>query len=97
MSERRPSRISSPEDVARKLLPLRRAEKLEDFFLYWIPVGANPISTVQRIWLNAFFDRLSDYLTQKASLRAEVFLQYKTVYPNLMTLSWITRWILCPL
>jgi len=39
---------------------------------------------VQRIWLNAFFDRLSDYLTQKASLRAEVFLQYKTVYPNLM-------------
>lgn len=79
-----PSRLSPVEDTAVRLRPLRRAERLQEYFLYWIPVTSNPAPMDQRVWLNAFLDRLSDYLVQKCGLRSEVFLQFKTVYPDLL-------------
>src|SRR3984885_11147852 len=78
------SRLSPLEETAQRLLPLRRAESLTDYFLYWIPVSARRVPLTQRVWLNAFLDRLSDYLVQKCEMRSEVFLQYKTVFPDLL-------------
>ncbi len=73
-------RLSSPAD----LKPLRRAEQLEDLFLYWVPVTSYPIPEGERAWLNELLDRLSSYLVEQHKLRAEVFLEYKTVYPDLL-------------
>ena len=84
MSTERPDRLSPVEEIPLKLLPLRRAERLDEYFLYWIPVSSNPVPLQQRIWLNTFLDRVSDHLTQKCGFRSEVFLQFKTVYPDLL-------------
>ena len=77
------TRISPLEEVSLRLRPLRRAESLIDYFLYWIPVNSNPIPLEQRVWLNTFLDRVSECL-KKSGLRSEVFLQYKTMYPTLL-------------
>ena len=84
MVDRRVGRLSAIEDPELKLRPLRKATELPGYFVYWIPVGANPARQSQRVWLNAFLDRLSDYLTSAHKLRVEVFLQFKTIYPRLM-------------
>lgn len=78
------NRLSSPRELVLLRRPLRRAETLEKFFLYWIPVDATPPPQAQSFWLQAFFDRLIAFLTKEGKLRTEVFLQYKTVYPNLL-------------
>lgn len=78
------SRLTPVEETAVRLLPLRRAEVLEEYFLYWIPVSSVPAPLDQRVWLKTFLDRVSDYLVKEKGLRSEVFLQYKTVYPDLL-------------
>lgn len=78
------SRISTREDAVERLRPLRRAERLDDYFLYWIPVRGYPLPLEQRIWLNSFLNQLSAYLVKKCEMRSEVFLQYKTVFPDLL-------------
>ncbi len=83
MSEQRRTRVSSIEEIPVKLRPLRRAESLTDYYLYWIPVRTNPVPQQQRLWINTFLDGVSDYL-KSTGLRSEVFLQYKTVYPDLL-------------
>ena len=84
MSNESRSRISPRNELAEKLRPLRRAERLEDYFLYWIPVRCTPLPIEQRLWLDTFLDRLSGYLIQSCAMCSEVFIQYKTVYPDLL-------------
>lgn len=74
----------TPLDRRRFLLPLKRADQLTRCALYWIPVNSFPIPSAQRAWLNMFLDRLSHLLQESHQLRAEVFLQYKTVFPTLL-------------
>ncbi|MGO9086263.1 MAG: hypothetical protein ACLP6G_13090 [Terriglobales bacterium] len=74
----------TPLDRGPELLPLKRAEQLTRCALYWIPVNAFPIPSAQRQWLDSFLDRLSEMMRKKHALRAELFLQYKTVYPALL-------------
>jgi hypothetical protein len=65
------------------LRPWRRAHQLTRCFLYWIPVSSFPIPGSQRSWLMEFLTRWTQ-LMKDLGLRPEVFLQYKTVYPDLM-------------
>jgi hypothetical protein len=78
-----PSRLT-PLDRGPALLPLKRAEQLTRCALYWVPVSSFPIPSAQRAWLNSFLDRLSQTMLDAHKLRAEVFLQYKTIYPELL-------------
>jgi hypothetical protein len=84
--EQQRTRLSQLEEIALRLRPFRRATSLADYFLYWLPVKAKPLPVQQRIWLDSFLSRLSAHLTAKRGLRAEVFLEYKTIYPDLMDL-----------
>src|SRR5579863_2809475 len=73
----------TPADRAKDLLPWRRASELTRCYLYWLPVRGFPMPAAQRDWLLQFFERWSA-LMKAQGLRAELFLQYKIVYPNLM-------------
>jgi hypothetical protein len=77
-----PSRLT-PLDRGPELLPLVRARQLTLCLLYWIPVSGLPVPHRERRWLNALLDRLSLLLAKKHGLRPEVFLQYKTLVPDL--------------
>jgi hypothetical protein len=83
MTAKRDQRLTPAEDGA-ELLPWRRAHVLTRCFLYWAPVDTFPVPTRQKEWLGAFFDRFTQLLDQKSHIRAEVFLQVKTVYPDLL-------------
>jgi hypothetical protein len=74
----------TPLDRGALLIPLKRAEQLTRCALYWVPVSSFPIPSAQRGWLTLFLDRLSRLMVEKRALRAEVFLQCKTVYPTLL-------------
>jgi hypothetical protein len=76
------SRLTPLESDA-DLLPLVRAREFTRCLLYWIPASPVPIPSVQRLWLNSFLDRLSLLMTKSHGLRSEVFLQYKTLIPDL--------------
>lgn len=73
----------TPIDRTADLLPWRRAHELTRCFLYWLPVSTFPISTRQRTWLMEFLSRWIGLMKERG-LRPELFLQYKTVYPDLM-------------
>lgn len=79
-SSRPRRRLSEAVDL---LKPLRRAQQLQDFFLYWMPVSSYPMPQLELDWLNQFLRRLSKHFEQQG-MRAEVFLEYKSVYPNLL-------------
>jgi hypothetical protein len=51
----------------------------------------------QRQWLLLFFDRLASLMTKDFGLRAEVFLQYKALHPNVVNLFLSTAQELCPI
>jgi hypothetical protein len=74
----------TPIDRSRDLLPWRRANQLTRCCLYWLPIGAFPIPANQRSWLMEFLDRWSALMKDPFGLRPEVFLQFKTIYPDLM-------------
>ena len=78
----RPSRLQSV-DVDQELTPWKRAHELTRCALYWAPVTGFPAPAGQKQWFLAFLDRFLGTAKQKLSLRAEVFLQYKVVYPDL--------------
>lgn len=65
------------------LLPLHRATALEDISLYWIPVHRFPVPLPQRNWLLEFIRRC-DVAFAKNKLRPETFLQFKSLYPDLL-------------
>jgi hypothetical protein len=77
------ARLSSIQETALALQPLRRAERLEECYLYWLSVASFPMSMGQRHWVNTFLDHVSDYLTATVGLRSEVFLQFNTIHPDL--------------
>ncbi len=83
MNNENQSRLT-PLDRSRDLLPLKRADQLTRCALYWIPVSAFPVPSGQRAWLDVFLDRVSDLMQKAHQLRAELFLQYKIVYPALL-------------
>jgi len=66
------------------LLPWRRADQLTSCALYWLPMAAPPAPEGQRKWQIEFYDRLTAALAESRGLRAESFLQMKTLEPNLM-------------
>jgi len=74
----------SLSDHSTELWPLRRAEQLTRCSLYWIPVSAFPIPSAQKEWLTVFIDRFSEWTQSDRGLRAESFLQMKTVHPALL-------------
>lgn len=83
MTPKREQRLTPIED-SKEFLPWRRAQALTRCFLYWAPVDSFPVPTGQKDWLSIFFDRLTALLGEKLGMRAEVFLQVKTVYPDLL-------------
>ncbi len=72
----------SPIDRSRELLPWRRADELKRCFLYWIPVQTFPMPGAQKQWLTLFLERLSALLEKDKGLRAEQFLQFKSLLSN---------------
>lgn len=74
----------TPIDRDPDLYPWRRAHGLTWCFLYWIPVTSFPVPMSQRQWLLIFLDRVSSLLGTQYDLRPEIFLQYKSLYPDLM-------------
>lgn len=74
----------TPADRSAELHPWRRAEELTRCFLYWLPVSGFPIQEEQRDWLMQFLDRWTNLMKAQFGLRPEVFLQYKTIHPDLM-------------
>ena len=74
----------TPLDRSAELLPWRRARELTRCSLYWMPVASYPVRGAQRAWLLTFLTRLTARLKSEDGLRPEQFLQYKTVYPELM-------------
>ena len=75
----------TPADRSAELLPWRLAQELTRCSLYWLPVSGFPIQEGQRNWLLQFLDRWTELMKGQFGLRAEVFLQYKTIHPDLMT------------
>jgi hypothetical protein len=73
----------TPADRSKELLPWRVAPDLSRCKLYWLPVRSFPVPGAQRDWLLGFLDRWAAALKTKHGLRAELFLQYKTVHPEL--------------
>ena len=76
------TRWASDERAADRFPPLwpwHRAESLTRCFLYWLPVRGFPVPANQRQWMMLFFDRLAALLSGRFGLRAEVFLQFKTL------------------
>src|SRR5438552_3343653 len=84
-AETRPMRSRlTPTNRSKDLYPWQRAEELTRCFLYWLPVSGFPMQAAQRDWLMQLLDRWTDLMKLQFGLRAEVFLQYKTIHPNLM-------------
>jgi hypothetical protein len=82
---KRSSRLT-PLESKRDLRPWVRAPGLTHLFLYWMPVSGFPVPDFQRLWLLEFLNRFSDLLSKKHELRAEVFLKFKLIYPDLLDL-----------
>lgn len=74
-------RLSDP--TTSSLLPLRRAETIDDISFYWLPVYQFPIPPAQVRWILEFH-RLLDFELTKDGLHPETFLQFKTLYPELL-------------
>jgi hypothetical protein len=71
------------EERRHRLRPLRKAEQLTRCHLYWLPVDF-PAKPQQRQWLLAFFEAFSQMAHQELGLQPQLFLQMKTVYPDLL-------------
>lgn len=76
------SRLSE-SDKGRELLPWQKAHQYTRCSLYWVGVKSTPFPLTQRRWLLTFLDRLASGLAADANLRAEIFLQLKTIHPHL--------------
>src|SRR6266849_1739359 len=66
------------------LAPFVRATTITDVSIYWMPVSRFPMAASQREWLLEFHRRLALHLLAKSKLREECFLQFKSLYPNLL-------------
>lgn len=84
-AEKEPRTRLKPLDRSQDLLPFVRAKALEDISLYWIPVDSYPMPDIQRQWLLEFLQRLNELLATRDKLREECFLQFKSLYPDLLS------------
>lgn len=80
-SVRKQSRLSE----TRGLAPWVAAESLSLMHLYWLPVSGFPMTHDEKRWYSEFLLRFAALLQERASLRAELFLQYKTVEGDLLS------------
>lgn len=76
------SRLESLEE--KTFEPFVRALAIHDTSIYWLPVSQYPIVQFQREWLLEFHRRLGAHLRKTAGLREESFLQFKSLYPDLL-------------
>jgi hypothetical protein len=68
----------------RALDPFVRATVVDDISIYWLPVDRFPMLPGTREWLQHFHQRLALFLKESAGLREECFLQFKSLYPDLL-------------
>lgn len=85
------SGVSSPQVRSRleeipslSIEPFARATGITDASVYWIPVWGFPILPRQSEWLREFHRRLATHLADNGALRQECFLQFKSLYPDLI-------------
>ncbi len=71
----RTRRIFAEDDY----LPWVRAQQLTDCSLFWLPVQSFPVSHDEKLWLSEFLARFSQRMRADHDLRAEIFLQYKSL------------------
>lgn len=79
---RGPSRLSETGPVT--IAPFTRAQSITDASIYWIPVWDFPVLPFQRTWLREFHRRLAAQLRKAYGTRQECFLQFKSLYPDLL-------------
>jgi hypothetical protein len=80
-----PQKTSRLEPIEPKTIePFVRAHAITDLSLYWLPVSEFPMIPPQREWLREFHARLAARLKKTNGLREEVFLQFKSLYPDLL-------------
>lgn len=70
-------------DNSARFRPFQRAWQLDDCELYWMPVAGFPVPFRQRQWLMRFHELLAARLFKKHAITPELFLQMKTIHPNL--------------
>lgn len=64
--------------------PWKRAEeRLNDCFLFWMPVSDFLVRDDEKRWITEFLARLSARLEEAHGLRCEIFFQYKQITPEL--------------
>lgn len=78
----RKSRLGTHDDSS-PFLPWQRATQLGACQLYWMPVESFPVPFRQRQWLLRFHELLAARLLEKHKITPELFLQMKTIYPDL--------------
>lgn len=76
----------APNQARPDLAPFKRATELTDIALYWLPLSGFPIRQGERRWLLAFLKVLAQKLQAEKKLRLETFLEFKTLYPDLLNL-----------
>ncbi len=76
------SRVEPLQD--KSLSPFVRATAVEDASIYWLPVSHFPMLLTEREWLLEFQRRLALRLRTAPGLREECFLQFKSLYPDLL-------------
>lgn len=58
---------------------VQAGEQLTDVHLYWVPVTTYPWLHDEKVWLSEFLTRFSRLLAARHQVRAEIFLQYKSL------------------
>jgi len=71
------------EDAEQHFSPWRRAARIEDASLFWMPVSAFPLRSDQKRWISEFFSRFGAGIERQLALKTEHFLQLKVIYPDL--------------
>lgn len=74
-------RLSPVEEKV--IAPFMKATEIQDSSIYWLPVSQYPMRPDQREWLREFHRCLAAHLRSRKSLREELFLRFKSIYPNL--------------
>lgn len=75
-------RLQQVADI--RIDPFVRAPAITDSSVYWMPVSQFPMLPFQREWLEKFHVRLAALLKDRQGLREELFLQFKSLYPDLI-------------
>lgn len=77
-------RRAQRDEQKERLYPLQKAFSHPQYWLYWIPASLFPLPFGQKQWLMQFLDRFLIMVSKEFKLRPEIFLQFKTVHPDLL-------------